>query len=210
MHSLEDSCEKLRIGLTQTKQINWYEYEVIFYATYEKFKPIIEQAMSDINVQIKLQRVTHLWVLPEKEALQLPDTFKHNDYYMDTVKPEDAEVINAVWPPRFNTSLEYIRTFITMNGGFGIYEKGTDKLVSWLLINVMGQLGVLQTREGYYKNGFGAALARKASSIISRNGDHPIATVRGGNLASEGLFTKLGFKQKYACIYIRCHKKTKF
>lgn len=74
MHSLEDSCEKLRIGLTQTKQINWYEYEVIFYATYEKFKPIIEQAMSDINVQIKLQRVTHLWVLPEKEALQLPDT----------------------------------------------------------------------------------------------------------------------------------------
>ncbi|XP_065167436.1 uncharacterized protein [Atheta coriaria] len=197
MHSLQDSYEKLRIGLTQTKQINWYDYEIIFYAMYEKLKPIILQALSDINVPIKLSDETYLWQLPQNAALQLSDTFDHNDYYMDAVKAEDAEAINAIWPPRFNTSLEYIRTFITMNGGFGIYEKSTHELVSWVLINVLGQLGVLQTREGYFKNGFGAALTRKAARIIGKNGDHPIGTIGSMNLASQGLFTKLGFEQKF-------------
>lgn len=74
MHSLQDSYEKLRMGLTQTKQINWYDYEIIFYAMYEKLKPIILQALSDINVPIKLSDETYLWQLPQNAALQLSDT----------------------------------------------------------------------------------------------------------------------------------------
>lgn len=113
--------------------------------------------------------------------------------YIKQLSPEDAAVINDLWPHKYDDSEQYIRTFIQMNGGYGLYIKSSNMLAAWVLKNQMGTLGVLQTRNGYKRRGYGTLVTKALALEIAREGHVPLGTILLQNKPSQTMFRKLGY-----------------
>lgn len=58
-----------------------------------------------------------------------------DDVFFGELKEDHASTINEEWIHRDSTSYNYIRSLILLNGGLGIFEKSTKRLLSWITIN---------------------------------------------------------------------------
>lgn len=58
-----------------------------------------------------------------------------DDIYAAPLKVEQAECINEGWAEKSPDSLSYTKSIIMLNGGIGLYDKDTNKLLSWVLTN---------------------------------------------------------------------------
>lgn len=48
---------------------------------------------------------------------------------------EYAECINEGWTEKSPDSLSYTKSLIKLNGGIGLFDKNTNKLLCWVLTN---------------------------------------------------------------------------
>ena len=97
-------------------------------------------------------------------------------------------------------------TFVDLNGGYGAFLKSDGMLVSWVLKNFLGQLGILQTLEDHQGKGYAKLMVKALAKEIATDGHNPFGTVIVGNTTSENLFEKLGFEMlgKSYLIGVRC------
>lgn len=115
------------------------------------------------------------------------------EIYIRKLVEKDAELVNELWPHKYENSVEYIKMFISMNGGYGAFTKNNE-LVSWVLKNHMGTLGILQTVQEHRRKGYGTLVTMALSKEIAEEGHVPLGTVLVNNRVSQMMFSKLGFR----------------
>lgn len=120
--------------------------------------------------------------------------------------PAHSKTVDDHWPNKFPHSQEFLSSLIELVGGWGLFLKSNNELVSWALLTGLGQLGMIQTVENYQKKGYACIITKVLSKKIAERGEDPAGTVAEDNTASQNMFKKLGFENKGQCNYINLGK----
>lgn len=198
--TLEETCERLEHALMTTQRIDWSQV-ILFYAVHQNHTDTVYKVLDKLELKVEHSTKTDFWWMPKEQASQLTVACPEN-FEIKILKPEHAEIINEIWPHRYPGSVNYLRTFIEMNGGHGVFTKTDGKLVSWVLKNQMGTLGILQTIDAYKRMGLGSAVTKSLSREIALEGHNPLGTVLVENTASQAMFRNIGFSPSDWCQYI--------
>lgn len=85
-------------------------------------------------------------------------------------------------------------TIARLNGGYGLFSKKDNSLVSWIMQSNLGSLGMLQTLEEYKGKGYGKTVTQAQMRYLAEKEDldSTVFVVRT-NEASQRLFESLGF-----------------
>lgn len=207
MHTMEKSCKRLVFALKHTKVIKW-DIDTVIYALHSDLQPHVIKTLRELEIPICFVQDNSLWLNSaddgvlniKSESLRLGA-----DFYLGPLNESHANVINEIWPYRYEGSEEYVRTIIEQNGGMGIFRSNTakqDELVAWVLKNGVGMLGLLQTKNEYKKMGLASwAVKAMCKKMLSEN-YIPMCTIALSNEASQKTFIKSGFKLFAKCCYI--------
>ncbi|XP_066157251.1 uncharacterized protein [Euwallacea fornicatus] len=211
-HSLDSSGRNLTDGLKFTKRFkfgaNASRDYTLFYAIHEQFSSKIAEVFAETaNYKIESTKVG-MWTLDEEEAL----SFSSKDWevptaYIEEMVPSEITLINSVWPHRYRHSEDKHLDWLKVGLGYGVHLRPTGNLVAWVKTSCLGQLCALQTLEKYKRRGFAAALIKRISYELAKNGFDPCALVITENTASKSLMEKLGFKNQYNCVFIEVYNK---
>ncbi|KAJ8931002.1 hypothetical protein NQ314_016145 [Rhamnusium bicolor] len=129
--------------------------------------------------------------------------------YIKKLDKSVASVIDSLYKPhryRYSDGDKFISTLIEMNQGYGLFLKENGVLVAWVMRTCLGQIGFLQTVDGYYKKGYATFLAQYVSKQIAKEGFIPMGAISQSNLSSLSLFRKLGFREAEACYFLEVNK----
>jgi hypothetical protein len=165
---------------------------------------VVSEGSSTSTLLVALKRKTHNQLLEQEGFRIRPLTVV------------DASLVNSKWEYRSNSSLQMIKEMIGSSGGsdddaelsscsnWGIEELhattngGERELVAWILHYPDGPLGMLYCLDKYRQRGFGAALVQRAMyhAFVERGESQLFAYILDANVASGGLFSKLGWNQQ--------------
>lgn len=115
-----------------------------------------------------------------------------------------AEKVDKNWKFHCDVSLSYIQTLIRLNGGFGIFTKASNELVSWVLTNDQMALGFLYTLDAFRHRGLAQAVfSAAAKHLATTENVDSYAYVQQGNDVSLHLLRKIGFERFQEVIWIQ-------
>lgn len=104
------------------------------------------------------------------------------------------EKINSLWHHRYEGSDKFISYSIKYHLNVGIFNEDNE-LVAWCLRYDSGSLGMLQVAEKERRKGYGSLVSKIMCKKIAKefNSD-VISSIVPGNVQSEKMFSKIGFK----------------
>lgn len=114
--------------------------------------------------------------------------------YLAPLNTSHAEIMNSVWPHKYENSEKYLATVLELNGGIGLFSKQDNELRSWILKNYFGGLGVLQTANEHRRKGYGTLITKIFSKMLAEEGYDISAFIVRKNVASQKMFTGLDFE----------------
>lgn len=115
----------------------------------------------------------------------------------------DSELCNTFYEYRNSTSLALIESLILINGGYGLFSKENDEILSFALINDHFAIGMLHTVEKARGKKYGEFIVKLLSLKIAQDFKvPPICFILPNNVASNNLFVKLGFKMIGDCNWV--------
>lgn len=156
---------ELKECLSATNLINWNLCPLIT-ALNEKFHSFILDILEDKGVEAKIDNHCSCFWLSKTKACKMSYVVPE-EVELRKLERKEAKLINSEWPYRYPESESFIASLIDLNGGYGIYLKQTNQLVSWILLIECYGLGLLQTVEKYQGNGYARILIRALSIKIS-------------------------------------------
>lgn len=124
-----------------------------------------------------------------------------------SIDEEYTNFINSHWPHQYEGSDCFIRELLKAFGGFGVFCKATNNLLSWVLINQYSELTMLQTLEEHAGRGFAKILVKQSSKSLAGQGVHPHAFVIVTNEKPRKIFEKLGFEKTSKNYFVRIGRK---
>ena len=90
-----------------------------------------------------------------------------------------------------------------MNGGLGLFDKSTDQLLSYAIINDHLATGMLNTVTSARGNGYAEIIAKLVAIKIVQDFDiNPTVYIDNARFISKKLFAKLGYKKVGDCNWI--------
>ena len=93
-------------------------------------------------------------------------------------------------------SLKFLTWLIKLNNGIGLYSKNSNELVSWVIWNNFGGLGMVQTMESHRRKGYAQIVIKALSKKIAETtGNASTAFAVVGNKRSEDMFAKMNYKR---------------
>jgi ribosomal protein S18 acetylase RimI-like enzyme len=122
-----------------------------------------------------------------------------------TLKPlstENAEVVDDEWPNKHVASHFLVKRLIEWNQNIGAFNEDGE-LMGWCLRLQAGPLGALQVREKFMRKGIGSLVTLAMCKILANDGLDTFALVGNHNLASQKMFTRLGFERKDDAYWLR-------
>lgn len=114
---------------------------------------------------------------------------------MTQLNESDATLCNSLWKYKSDNSELYIKSLISVHGGYGLRDKTTNELLSFAILNDHLAIGALTTIEKAQKKGFGEIITRYTAKKIAEMGYIPHAYINKKNLKAQNLFKKLCFKK---------------
>ncbi|KAI4469222.1 hypothetical protein MML48_2g00003612 [Holotrichia oblita] len=149
--------------------------------------------VKELRTPIYVDVVTELYVIDKEDALKFEYTCPEHLYFA-RLKKSHAAQINDVWPHKSKNSQGYLEILIEMNNSLGLFLKSDDTLVCWVLRSPMGQMATLQTDVNHKRKGYASLVTKAMSKQIAQDGFNPLGTIVRGNVASETMFSGLGFR----------------
>lgn len=127
-----------------------------------------------------------------------------NEYYISPLTESHSEAINDTWHFKDDRTLDYIKSIIRLNGASGLFERNSNKLISWILLNENMSPGCLYTIESARRHGFGKLLMQCFCKqlAIGENVD-VLVYANADNTESISLFRKIGFQILNECFWYR-------
>jgi len=143
-----------------------------------------------------------MW-LPKESALNFTYSIP-DDIYVAPITEEHAEIVNEEWPHKSEGSVHFVRSMLMLNGGLGLFDKNTNQLLSWLLKNDQLIPGFLQTIGSAKRRGLGSLITQIFCKQYAEEENLDLLVfIVHDNMASQGLFRKLGFKQLNKISWLR-------
>ena len=123
-----------------------------------------------------------------KENLDL-SRIKHP---VESIRIEDAEIVDQYYQFRNDFSLEAIRRDIQDRPSSAVYVDG--ELACWLLIHDDNSMGIMYTKEAYRKKGYAVDVTLDLAAKIFQKGEIPFLQIVDSNIMSPGLAAKCKFE----------------
>lgn len=206
--TLEKSCERLKNALANSSILKLNEKNLFMYflAVHEAQHCTLINLLKSKDIDITHQDIANMWWITKEDAV------KYNyeippDVYLAPLQEKDVNKIDSIWPHRGKTSKLYLSSLINYNGGFGIFLKKDDTLVSWIMRNDYGGLAILQTVDDYKRKGFGALLTKHFSKYWGEKSLDIFCFIMKHNKASIALYEKLGWKREHGITWFQCNTK---
>lgn len=153
--------------------------------------PVIMKAIGDrlkLNVSVGIWD-NRMYYLPKSECdkLQNENIEAPENYEFDTLKLEEAEFVNSVWPHRIHGSDKLIQRRIRLLPTTCLREKGPEKrLASFeLMHDIIGIMNHLYTVPEFRRRGLAMLVEKKQCQKMVQNGYIPVKTVICGNVDGE-------------------------
>lgn len=122
-----------------------------------------------------------------------------------TLKPlstENAEIVDDEWPNKHIASRFLVERLIERNPNIGAFNE-EGELMGWCLKLQAGPLGALQVREKFMRKGIGSLVTLAMCKILANDGLDTFALVGSQNIASQKMFTRLGFEKRDDAYWLR-------
>ncbi|KAJ8924215.1 hypothetical protein NQ315_007006 [Exocentrus adspersus] len=172
----------------------------LLYCVHQELYSPIREAIKEIGKTFSAEIPSHMFSISSEEALKY-ETQCPEQIYIKKLDKTHSDLINSLWPHRYENSEKHISLLIEMNGGYGLFSKSNNQLVSWVVISMLGQLTMLQTLESHKRKGYASILLRHASKELGKKGFSAFGTVVVGNAPSVAMFEKAGFKNMGIATY---------
>lgn len=149
-----------------------------------------------------------------------------DEYFFDKLNEHHAATINDSWTYRSDASYNYIRSMLELNGGLGMFERSTKRILAWILTNDHFAFGwANQTRCHFYvisiwhmwtshrcleiipsarRKGLATILLRKHCRQFAETEQLDIfAYISESNVISMQLFESVGFMICHRCTWVQ-------
>ncbi|KAJ8977607.1 hypothetical protein NQ317_011779 [Molorchus minor] len=169
--SLAKSNKNLYDALIHSKRIN-YAKLFLFACIHENLHPTVKKVLEEKNVQGD-DIENFMFAINTKDALKfVPDC--PPEVYIGKLNKNHVLDVNSRWPHRYRNSDKFISFLIEMNDAYGVFLKSNDELVAWILLSVMGQMAILQTKEGYERKGYASLVVKYMSKELAKKVKLPL------------------------------------
>lgn len=115
-----------------------------------------------------------------------------------------SDTINDTWHFKDENTLDYIKSIIRLNGGYGLFESNSNKLLSWILLNENMSPGCLYTIVSARRKGLGKLLMQffcKQFAILENL--NVLVYANAENTDSMSLLQNIGFNILNECFWYR-------
>ncbi|OQX93129.1 MAG: hypothetical protein B6I17_04140 [Tenericutes bacterium 4572_104] len=129
----------------------------------------------------------HKFYLPNHIKIEEPTT------KVQTIKIEDAEIVNDRWHYKDDSSLDYIKTRIREGVTGAVYDDG--KIIAWCITHSDGSLGSMFVEEEYRKKNYASSITSYMVTELRKEKKIPFLFVVEGNDKSLHLSRKFGFEE---------------
>ncbi|KAJ8968985.1 hypothetical protein NQ314_001995 [Rhamnusium bicolor] len=200
--TLNETGENVYDALMKTRRLetNFSDRPRLFYSIHNKLYPAVFKALKERKIEIYAEIPCYLYAIPKEEALKF-DVECPPEVYIKQLDKTDAPVISALWPHRYKNADKFVEILIEMNGGYGIFLKSSNELVSWALLSMMGQLSLVQTVDDQKKKGYASLITKYLSKELAKKGHDALGTILVENIVSQMMFEKLGFRSLGLCTF---------
>ncbi|KAL0869753.1 hypothetical protein ABMA27_005982 [Loxostege sticticalis] len=189
----------LENALVSTKIVNWSEAIIVPCLpphTYECVKRVAHRLK--LHFEGENEHTPHDLVLfdqhkPRFENICLPD-----DITFQPLSEEHVDIVDSVWPNRYDTSKWLFKLLIKNNASYGLFKN--KELVAWVFVNEIGALVHLYTLDGHRKMGYGKLVMQLLCNKSLEEKKPVFGYCKRGNVSAIKLYESLGFDQYY---YVR-------
>lgn len=111
-----------------------------------------------------------------------------------SLSEDNANQIDSLWHHRYNGSDKFISYTIKYHMNVGLFNE-YNELVAWCLRYDNGSVGILQVAKEHRRKGYGSLVSKiLCKKIAEEENSDVITSIVPGNVQSEKMFMKIGFK----------------
>jgi hypothetical protein len=114
--------------------------------------------------------------------------------YVKSLERCHAQIVYDYWPYRESTTVENITREIELLPSAGVFLKGNDKLVSWMMCHPPNGMSRLHTLEEHRHRGYASLVTQYLSRRMAQCGLVPFVNIVIENTASYNFFEIMKFK----------------
>ncbi|XP_046653114.1 uncharacterized protein LOC124343710 isoform X3 [Daphnia pulicaria] len=114
--------------------------------------------------------------------------------YVKSLERCHAQTVYDHWPYKGHTTLDYVSEEIEQLPSAGVFFKGSDQLVSWMMCSPPNGMSRIFTLEEYRHRGYAALVTKYLSKRVAQSGLVPFVNIHIENQASHKFFESVGFK----------------
>ena len=114
--------------------------------------------------------------------------------YVKSLERCHAQTVYDHWPYKGHTTLDYVAKEIEQLPSAGVFFKGNDQLVSWMMCSPPNGMSRIFTLEEYRHRGYAALVTKYLSKRVAQSGLVPFVNIHIENQASHKFFESVGFK----------------
>ena len=139
-----------------------------------------------------------LWVAADTDLILDPGVGSESlgEVTLGALDPGDAGVVDEAWEHRGGDSVEYVRRQIREAPSLCARDARTGVPVAWAITHSDGAMGAMVVTAPWRRKGLGRAVARALAKqhLQAHGGIAPFCYIQTHNVASQALFSSLGFK----------------
>ncbi|XP_061396528.1 uncharacterized protein LOC133332166 [Musca vetustissima] len=204
--TLQESQEELRECLTQTNLIKWDTKRIDVVCeenTYMMVKEIVTERTNNAHWRCTpFENV--MYITKDKiAALQVNENLPEDLYVAPLDAAKHCNLINESWSHKYDQSLGLIQQSIEFNGGLGLFRKGEEQPLCWILVNEFLTPGFLHTVPAERRKGYGELILKMELKRLLKIHNMDLFTfVVVTNEQSLYLHKKLGFESAARVIWL--------
>lgn len=148
------------------------------------YRPLAEKIKKKFQVEWESNCALYYYAKRESDLSQIKSS-------VESVKIEDAGVIDHFYTYRNETSLQRIKEDILKRPSSAIYKNG--EIASWVLVHNDNSMGIMYTKDKFRKLGYAVDVTIDLQNKILKSGKTPFLQINEANNMSPGLAKKCGF-----------------
>ncbi|XP_046653152.1 uncharacterized protein LOC124343739 isoform X1 [Daphnia pulicaria] len=191
-----DDDEKLASAFETINIIDWNTDAVIMHYKFHAPHPAIDNLVKNKHGEGKDNKICYpcdQYFMPLKDALNLQIS-EIDGVYVKSLERCHAQIVYDYWPYRESTTVENITREIEQLPSAGVFLKGNDQLVSWMMCHPPNGMSRLHTLEEHRHRGYASLVTQYLSRRVAQCGLVPFVNIVIENTASYKFFEIMKFK----------------
>ncbi|CAL4068550.1 unnamed protein product [Meganyctiphanes norvegica] len=219
-HCLPEEAPLLLQALDETQLVKWHK-NIIFIAVPDFLLQELRQILQVKADAPTIEHSDNVYIYTPGAEVKCPAEF-----CVEKLGNAGLHKMFNAWPHSIHFDISLYSSIVKSGLGFGVYcshlsssripevdklptADDTDVPVAWITLCPYGQVGLLETEEGYRRQGLGGLVTQVSAQMLDREGFIAHAMVDEDNETSQRMFQKLGWRVGFICTVLKTKKKVK-